>query len=174
MWMSTCLVFAFASLIEFAIVNVWSRREARRAKNADMMSLKRALHNTLPQPTTTTTTTTTTTPAATATVGSRPQKQRIRVCTACQKAAVDPPVKHNLLTVPQPTITTTIVADDSDKQDDDIQNEPHQQQVRCGGGGLREGRLKLEEWTTMNEGEQDCTLTDRQLKDRKFLYSVIR
>jgi cation transporter family protein len=28
-WMSSCLVFAFASLIEFAVVNVWSRREAR-------------------------------------------------------------------------------------------------------------------------------------------------
>ena len=35
-WMSTCLVFAFASLIEFAIVNVWSRHEARRSKNANM------------------------------------------------------------------------------------------------------------------------------------------
>jgi len=57
--MSTCLVFAFASLIEFAIVNVWSRREARRAKNADMVSLKRALHNALPQPTNATTTTAT-------------------------------------------------------------------------------------------------------------------
>jgi len=65
--MSTCLVFAFASLIEFAIVNVWSRREARRAKNADMVSLKRALHNALPQPTNATTTTATaTTTTATA------------------------------------------------------------------------------------------------------------
>jgi len=61
--MSTCLVFAFASLIEFAIVNVWSRREARRAKNADMVSLKRALHNALPQPTNATTAAATTTTA---------------------------------------------------------------------------------------------------------------
>jgi len=29
-WMSVCLVFAFGSLIEFAIVNVWSRKEAGR------------------------------------------------------------------------------------------------------------------------------------------------
>lgn len=33
-WMSTCLVFAFASLIEFAIVNVWSRKEARLPPSA--------------------------------------------------------------------------------------------------------------------------------------------
>lgn len=26
-WMSTCLIFVFSSLIEFAIVNVWSRKE---------------------------------------------------------------------------------------------------------------------------------------------------
>lgn len=31
-WMTACLVFAFASLIEFAIVNVWSRTEARQKK----------------------------------------------------------------------------------------------------------------------------------------------
>jgi len=31
-WMSTCLVFAFASLIEFSIVNVWSRRDDRRSR----------------------------------------------------------------------------------------------------------------------------------------------
>lgn len=41
-WMSTCLVFAFASLIEFAIVNVWSRRDARRSKLASgIASLRR-------------------------------------------------------------------------------------------------------------------------------------
>lgn len=41
-WMSTCLVFAFASLIEFAIVNVWSRRDARRSKlSAGLASLRR-------------------------------------------------------------------------------------------------------------------------------------
>jgi len=34
-WMSTCLVFAFASLIEFAIVNAWSRRDARRSRAAN-------------------------------------------------------------------------------------------------------------------------------------------
>jgi len=33
-WMSTCLIFAFASLIEFAIVNVWSRRDDRRSRAA--------------------------------------------------------------------------------------------------------------------------------------------
>jgi len=32
-WMTTCLVFAFASLIEFATVNVWSRTEARQVKS---------------------------------------------------------------------------------------------------------------------------------------------
>ena len=41
-WMSTCLVFAFASLIEFAIVNVWSRRDARRSRaSAAWASLRR-------------------------------------------------------------------------------------------------------------------------------------
>jgi len=41
-WMSTCLVFAFASLIEFAIVNVWSRRDARRSKlSAGLASVRR-------------------------------------------------------------------------------------------------------------------------------------
>ena len=34
-WMSTCLIYAFASLIEFAIVNVWSRRDDRRSRAAD-------------------------------------------------------------------------------------------------------------------------------------------
>jgi len=33
-WMSSCLVFAFASLIEFAVVNVWSRRDDRRSRAA--------------------------------------------------------------------------------------------------------------------------------------------
>ena len=41
-WMSTCLVFAFASLIEFAIVNVGSRRDDRRSKAfAGLASLRR-------------------------------------------------------------------------------------------------------------------------------------
>ena len=41
-WMSTCLVFAFASLIEFAIVNVWSRRDDRRSRaSAAWASLRR-------------------------------------------------------------------------------------------------------------------------------------
>ena len=41
-WMSTCLVFAFASLIEFAIVNVWSRQDDRRSKlSAGIASLRR-------------------------------------------------------------------------------------------------------------------------------------
>lgn len=31
-WTSTCLVFAFSSLIEFAFVNIRSRRDARRSK----------------------------------------------------------------------------------------------------------------------------------------------
>lgn len=31
-WMTACLVFAFASLIEFAVVNVWSRTEARQKR----------------------------------------------------------------------------------------------------------------------------------------------
>jgi len=37
-WMSTCLVFAFSSLIEFAIVNVWSRRDDRRSKAAAVIA----------------------------------------------------------------------------------------------------------------------------------------
>jgi len=41
-WMSTCLVFAFASLIEFAVVNVWSRRDARRSRaSAAIAALRR-------------------------------------------------------------------------------------------------------------------------------------
>ena len=41
-WNSTCLIFAFASLIEFAIVNVWSRRDDRRSKAfAALASLRR-------------------------------------------------------------------------------------------------------------------------------------
>ena len=104
-WMSTCLVFAFASLIEFAIVNVWSRREARRAKNADMVSLKRVLHNALPQPTTTT-------------QQQRQHDQQLhqRVCDACRNS-------DSKSTLPQPTITTTVIADDTDEQHDDTQQQ---------------------------------------------------
>ena len=41
-WMSTCLVFAFTSLIEFAVVNVWSRQDDRRSKlSAGIASLRR-------------------------------------------------------------------------------------------------------------------------------------
>ena len=126
-WMSTCLVFAFASLIEFAIVNVWSRREARRAKNADMMSLKRALHSALPQPTTTTTTTTTATQRQQQQGhGEKIPQQQQRVCNACRKD-----VKLDAeSSLPQPTIA--VVADDTDDQqdDDDQQQQQQQQQAR--------------------------------------------
>jgi len=86
--MSTCLVFAFASLIEFAIVNVWSRREARRAKNADMVSLKRALHNALPQPTNATTATATATAAATTTTATAQLQQGRLQQPVCDGRAV--------------------------------------------------------------------------------------
>ena len=76
-WMSSCLVFAFASLIEFALVNVWSRREAKRAKLGGMATLKRAFHNTLA-----TTTTATTTAAATTTQQLQYEQER----QVCRKA----------------------------------------------------------------------------------------
>ena len=137
-WMSTCLVFAFASLIEFAVVNVWSRREVRRAKSASMATLKRALHNTLPQPTNTTTTTTTaTTTTTTVTTTSAEHQQRQQdeqqrrwqqeVCCACQQEAGMTTVKHDL-GMTQPTITTTAIADDErheDKQHQQLQQVCH-------------------------------------------------
>jgi len=128
-WMSTCLVFAFASLIEFAIVNVWSRREARRAKNAEMVSLKRALHNTLPQPTTTTTTTTTT--VATTTIHQQQQQQREdKVCVVCCKVDMK---GTKTSTLPQPTITTTLITDDPGPQERDKEQdlEDEQQHEVC-------------------------------------------
>ena len=125
-WMSTCLVFAFASLIEFAIVNVWTRREARRAKTAGMSSLKAALSNTLPPPTTTTTTTTTsatTSTTTTTTITNTTQQQQ--VCRACRKADMTTMQRDLHNTLRPPTITTTVIADDIDPQDDkdDAQDE---------------------------------------------------
>jgi hypothetical protein len=37
-WTSTCLVFTFSSLIEFALVNIRSRRDARRARTKMSMA----------------------------------------------------------------------------------------------------------------------------------------
>lgn len=34
-WMSVCLLFVFASLLEFAVVNVFSRKEVRRKRRGE-------------------------------------------------------------------------------------------------------------------------------------------
>jgi len=130
-WMSTCLVFAFASLIEFAIVNVWTRREARRAKTAGMSSLKAALSNTLPPPTTTTNTTTNST-TTTTTVTTTTQQQPQQICPTCRKVDVTSVQCDLHNTLRPPTITTTVITDDIDPQDDkgDDQDEQQQQQQR--------------------------------------------
>ena len=127
-WMSTCLVFAFASLIEFAIVNVWSRREAKRAKHSGMSTLKRALH-TLPPPTTAPTTPTApTTTAPAPTTKQQVDQHQQRVCNACRKPTVTSLKRDALITLPPPTITT--MSADDDQQQIDEEEQQQQQQVR--------------------------------------------
>jgi len=121
-WMSTCLVFAFASLIEFAIVNVWSRREARRAKLGGMATLKRALHNAPTQPTTATATTTTTT--TTTNTGTTQQQQKQ------EKQANMTPVKTRALnnTLAPPTTTTATTTTVTTQQQQQQQQQQKQKQ----------------------------------------------